>query len=404
MSLQIIDTDSRISHLFEMLHTSHGLNYWIYDNHGKLLENGCNSHALDAFFSAGANGKQEMLQRGQESSLPVLLGLPLGLVWIAAFEREQDTLKRCYVLGPALHTEVSLRDIEQVMITYHIPKNWQQEFVDIIRNLPVLSITSLTRTAIMLHYSITGEKISSWDVTSLVTPEITDQPDSRTKRRNTYLTEQKLLGNVRDGNLNFRVVLSEAQDLGDSVLLHTGSPLSDFNTSLTIFTALCARAAIEGGISPDVAYAMSESYIERIHTSESIKQSESIGHTMYREFIQLVHDAKQRTDLSKPIRNCCDYIGLHLEDELTMDILAHRVGYTVNYLSRKFTEEVGMPPSDYIKKVRIDRACLLLISTDLPIPEIGFRLRFCNRSYFSAVFKGLMGMTPVEYREQYQIL
>ncbi len=388
--------------LFEALAASHGLAHWIYDAKGNCIDASTEGTVLDAFFSAGISGKQEMLQRGRDADMPVLLGLPLDLVWVAAFEKEQGLLKHCYVLGPALHTEVSLREIRQTMDIYKIPENWHAEFMDIIRSLPVLSATSLTRTAVMLHYGVTGEKIAPMDVISLVKPENTSDAAQRTERRQTYMAEQKLLNHIREGNLNVRDTLAEAKALGPDVMIMENTPLAQLNTSLTIFTALCIRAAIDGGIPPDVAYAVGENYILRISGSESISQSESIGHTMYREFIQMVHDAKQRSDLSRPIRSCCDYIGLHLEDALSMDILARRAGYTVNYLSRKFTEEVGMPPSDYIKKVRIDRACLLLMTTDLPIPEIGFRLQFCNRGYFSAVFKSQMGMTPVEYRKRYQ--
>lgn len=393
-----------LSGLFEMLEASHGLNHWIYDGNGVYLESGSDSQALQAFFSAGTNGRQKMLQLGQESDLPALLGLPLSLVWVAAFEKEQGQLKRCYVLGPALHTEVSLREIREATETYRIPGSWQQEFAQIIRSLPVLSVTSLTRVAVMLHYGVSGEKIDPLDVISLASPENTSDALQRTERRRTYMAEQKLLSNIREGNLNFRDALAEAQALGPDVMILAETPLEQLNTSLTVFTALCIRAAIEGGMTPELAYAMGESYIQRIRSSESISQSERIGHTMYREFVQRVHDIRQRSDLSKPIRSCCDYIGLHLEDELTMDILARRVGYTVNYLSRKFTEEVGLTPSDYIKKVRIDRACLLLMTTDLPIPEIAFRLCFCNRGYFSSVFKKQLGMTPVEYRKRYQTL
>ncbi len=397
-----METSQRVRLLFEALETSHSLMHWIYDHDGNCLETGSDSKPLQAFFSAGTGGKQEMLQRGQESDMPVLLGFPLGLVWVAAFEKEQGQLKNCYVLGPVLHTEVSLREIRQAMETYHIPKSWEQEFTNIIRSLPVLSVTSLTRVAVMLHYGVTGEKIDALDVVNLASPENSSDAAQRTGRRHTYMAEQKLLSHVREGNLNFRDALREAQALGPEVMILAGSPLEQLNISLTIFTSLCIRSAIEGGITPELAYAMGESYIQRIGSSESVSQSESIGHTMYREFVQMVHDARQRSDLSKPIRSCCDYIGLHLEDDLTMDILARRAGYTVNYLSRKFTEEVGLTPSDYIKKVRIDRACLLLMTTDLPVPEIGFRLQFCNRGYFSAVFKSQMGMTPVEYRKRYQ--
>ncbi len=392
----------RVALLHELLYTSHGLYHWLYDDKGTCLQTNSPGSALDAFFSAGTGGKQEMLLRGAAGEKPVLLGLPLGLVWAAAFEHRADGLYRCHVLGPALHTAITQRDIQQALETYHIPVSWQQEFADILHSLPVLSVAELTRTAVMLHSALTGEALAMADVLPLVAAEPADRDSPGAEVLHIHRAEQKLLDNVRKGHLDYQPALAQARALAPEGLLDAGDP-APLRAALQVFCVLCVRAAIEGGVSPEMAYASGEKFATRLAGCSQPTQLESTGEAMYRDFIQRVYDTRQRTDLSRPIRSCCDYILLHTEEALTLEHLARRVGYTVNYLSRKFTQEVGMPPSDYIKKARIDRACLLLITTDLPVPEIAAQLRFCNRGYFSAVFKGQMGMTPVEYRQRYQI-
>lgn len=65
-----------------------------------------------------------------------------------------------------------------------------------------------------------------------------------------------------------------------------------------------------------------------------------------------------------------EYIQLHPEEELTLSVLSELTGYTENYLSRKFKREVGETVSDYVEIVRIEKARMLLETTDQPIAEI----------------------------------
>lgn len=61
---------------------------------------------------------------------------------------------------------------------------------------------------------------------------------------------------------------------------------------------------------------------------------------------------------------------------------------------------MGVSVTDYIKAARIERAKLLLTSTDLSIQDIADRLHYCSRSYFSTVFLDTVGCTPTKYREK----
>ena len=68
------------------------------------------------------------------------------------------------------------------------------------------------------------------------------------------------------------------------------------------------------------------------------------------------------------------------------------------YFTRRFREETGLGISDYVKKARIDRAKLLLKTSDDSILEISEALGFTTRNYFTKCFREVTGMTPIEYR------
>lgn len=120
---------------------------------------------------------------------------------------------------------------------------------------------------------------------------------------------------------------------------------------------------------------------------------------MYDDFIHRVHKIRQVPGLSAPIAQCRDYIEMHPEEKIRAKDLAGLVGYTEYYLTHKFKEETGISVSDYVKKAKIDRAKILLRSTDLSIQELSDRFCFSSRNYFSRVFSETVGCTPMEYRE-----
>ncbi len=66
---------------------------------------------------------------------------------------------------------------------------------------------------------------------------------------------------------------------------------------------------------------------------------------------------------------------------------------------RSFRLAMGMPPMQYITSVRLNRARMLLESTDYPIQEIGAMVGYDNPLYFSRIFKKQMGEPPSRYRK-----
>ena len=79
--------------------------------------------------------------------------------------------------------------------------------------------------------------------------------------------------------------------------------------------------------------------------------------------------------------------------------LAALVGYTEYYLTHKFKAETGLCINDYIKFAKIERAKVLLKSTDQTVQEIAASLCFSTRNYFSRIFQEVTGQTPMEYRQ-----
>lgn len=180
----------------------------------------------------------------------------------------------------------------------------------------------------------------------------------------------------------------------------TNDPVKRAILTASNFTALCTRAAIEGGLTPDTAYTVGDSYIQALTECKTIADVRTVNHTMYEDFIQRVHKQRMNPKYSQQIQSCAAYIETHLDENLTLGRLAKEVGYSEYHLSRKFKEETGENIRDYIKYARIERARILLSTTDLSIREIAEQLCFCASSHFAKVFYDVTGLLPQQYRNE----
>lgn len=65
---------------------------------------------------------------------------------------------------------------------------------------------------------------------------------------------------------------------------------------------------------------------------------------------------------------------------------------------RCFHKTIGMPPIQYMKQFRVQKAAELLLSTEKKIGDIGAECGFLDTSYFTKVFREMKGCTPGMYR------
>ena len=94
-----------------------------------------------------------------------------------------------------------------------------------------------------------------------------------------------------------------------------------------------------------------------------------------------------------------EYVKDHYAEKISLEDAAAYVALSKSYLSRIFKEETGESFSAYINKVRIDKAKLMLLDNGTPLVEVASECGFEDQSYFTKVFKRLVGVSPKRYRE-----
>ncbi|GAB6926778.1 hypothetical protein JCM10914A_07610 [Paenibacillus sp. JCM 10914] len=101
------------------------------------------------------------------------------------------------------------------------------------------------------------------------------------------------------------------------------------------------------------------------------------------------------------VEEIIENIRERVHENITLRDMANRFSFSPNYLGVLFKEETGYNFSDYVIKLRMERARDLLISTKLKIYEVASQTGYQYLPYFSRQFKDIYGMTPLEYRRKH---
>lgn len=95
------------------------------------------------------------------------------------------------------------------------------------------------------------------------------------------------------------------------------------------------------------------------------------------------------------------YLDSNYAQPITLDSLAEATHINKFYLSHTFTRILGMSPINYLINRRLAVAKDLLIQTNHSIAQIASSTGFASQSYFSQIFKKVVGMSPNQYRKQF---
>ena len=121
-------------------------------------------------------------------------------------------------------------------------------------------------------------------------------------------------------------------------------------------------------------------------------------------FLHLIHQDPVRQiipeDAAERIGRISNYILLHFTEEIDLDALIRRNGFSRRSFFRYWQKTHDSGPADYIRTLRIQHAAELLAETPLPVAAIARKVNITNIFYFARVFRRSIGMTPNEYRKK----
>lgn len=108
----------------------------------------------------------------------------------------------------------------------------------------------------------------------------------------------------------------------------------------------------------------------------------------------------QNAGLRREVSAVQEYIQKNYGRDLSVETLAATVYLTPDYLSRLFKKTTGQSLSQYLRQVRMEQACALLLRTGKKVIDVGSAVGYPNYSYFCQSFREYYGKSPEKYRQE----
>lgn len=207
---------------------------------------------------------------------------------------------------------------------------------------------------------------------------------------------------VADGNMALVQENISRQRFNDKSGLGilSADPLRNIRYHFVVTVALVSRCCINAGMTQMQAFHLSDTYIQRMDQCTSAPEVIHLHTQMvvdYTRRMQLIH----YPSASRQVTRAIGYIYEHITERITVKTLSQTLNTSSAYLSHLFAREIGIPVSDFIRKLKIEYAKNLLQFTQDEMAEIAAHLSFSSQSHFIQRFREETGMTPKAFRESH---
>ncbi len=103
---------------------------------------------------------------------------------------------------------------------------------------------------------------------------------------------------------------------------------------------------------------------------------------------------------SPVIRRAKEFIGENQAEDLSLGQVAKAVNTSTFHFCKMFKKATGLNFTEYVSRVRVEKARNLLLNPNLRISEIAYEVGFQSLTHFNRVFKKFTGLSPTDYRGQ----
>jgi AraC-like DNA-binding protein/ligand-binding sensor protein len=125
--------------------------------------------------------------------------------------------------------------------------------------------------------------------------------------------------------------------------------------------------------------------------------------SIFAEHLSLISNqivVQQRSVEPPVITKAKEYIVSRQTEPLTLTQVAKAVNTSTFYFCKMFKKVTGLNFTDYVSRVRVERARGLLLNRNLRVSEIAYEVGFQSLTHFNRVFKRILGVSPTQYRSR----
>jgi AraC-like DNA-binding protein len=109
---------------------------------------------------------------------------------------------------------------------------------------------------------------------------------------------------------------------------------------------------------------------------------------------------RRQNSESPVIKRAKEFIIENQTEDLSLGQVAKAVNTSTFHFCKMFKKATGLNFTEYVSRVRVEKARNLLLNPNLRISEIAYEVGFQSLTHFNRVFKKITGRSPTDYREQ----
>lgn len=178
---------------------------------------------------------------------------------------------------------------------------------------------------------------------------------------------------------------------------------SNYTVGASILRTLSRTAARFSGLSPVIIDTICQQYAQKLRHYELHKDIKKIQHLTENMVIDLCQSVRNYhcQNYTPAVHKVVHYIHSNLSHNLTAASIAAEFHLSPDYLSKQMKESTGLSITKFIMRERLNKAAILLLSTDYLVQNISNYVGYSDNNYFVKIFKKHYEMTPTAYRNKY---
>ena len=210
-----------------------------------------------------------------------------------------------------------------------------------------------------------------------------------------YEQRTQMLDQIRAGKSHGPVELLESY----FTALHN-DPATKLDSVKTVGLQLCEEilSAVPAAAEADGRSGDAEELRAAILSAQPVHETADLVVSLASRAAALMQKSLQSRKNDR-IKDAVEWIENNYNRDISLDDIAARMGLSATYAGKQLNAYTGMSVSEYVNKVRLEHAKLLLANTKMSCADIGAQVGFRHPQSFVRAFKKYVGMTPGTYRE-----
>lgn len=319
------------------------------------------------------------------------------------FSDAEDTI---YLFGPVTLEQFWGQELEHYRHRGKIKsKDYKIPYIDAVTTLGIMSISCY----MILDREYSEDEImrANTELTKMKQQDTVDYQLYRyeeDKGMQSYAEEQRWMKQIEDGAIDDVKGYDSALDMQKGGTVSKKNDYKQVEYMMVTAITLMTRAAIQGGVEPSASYEASDLFLQKLSTCKNTMEMIDVYKQARIHFTIIVHDKKAKQRLGTITEQCMAYVAGHLYGKFTISEMAKDLALNRTYMSKCFSQKMGMTIQQYIMKERLRTAANLLKYSDRSIGQIADYMQFSSAGRFSSYFKKEYGVTPHVYREKNKLI